>query len=71
MAIGNQEPVQECFPKYSLVGAARMKEDKVTDEGKKREMIMEIKVAMKEKKCSDGLDHPNHNTIIIVVVVVV
>ena len=48
-----------------------MKEDKVTEEGKKREMIMEITVAIKEKRSPDGLNYPYHNTIIIVVVVVV
>ena len=32
MAIGNGELVQECFPKHSRMGTARMKQDKETDE---------------------------------------
>ena len=42
MAIGNRELIQECFPKHSRMGTARMKEDNETDEeGKKRGVSME------------------------------
>ena len=37
MAIGNGELMQECLPKHSRMGTARIKLDKETDEeGKKR-----------------------------------
>ena len=37
MAVGNGELIQECFPKHSRMGTARMIYDKETDEeGKKR-----------------------------------
>ena len=42
MAIGNEELIQECFPKHSRKGTARMKQDKVTaEDGKKRDVSME------------------------------
>ena len=42
MAIGNGELMHEYFPKLSRMGTARMKQDKDTDESKKRGMSMEI-----------------------------
>ena len=36
MAIRNEELIQECFPKYSCMGTARIKQDKETDEDGKR-----------------------------------
>ena len=42
MAIGNEELMQECFPKHSRMGTARMKLDNETDEdGQKRGVSME------------------------------
>ena len=38
MAIGNGELIQECFPKHSRMGTARMKQD---EEGKKTGVSME------------------------------
>ena len=37
MAIGNVELVHKCFPKYTYMGTARMKEHKDTVEGEKSE----------------------------------
>ena len=36
MAIGNMEFMQECFPKHSSMGTARMDQDKETEVGKKQ-----------------------------------
>ena len=38
MAIGNEELVHECFPKYSRMGRAKMKYDKETDEEDEEEV---------------------------------
>ena len=49
-AIGNGEIMQECFPKHSRMGTARMKEDNETDEdGQKRDVSIE-KVKRARKK---------------------
>ena len=51
MAIGNIELMHKCFPKHLHMGRARMKEDKETKEGKKRDVSMEIsKVDTKQKE---------------------
>ena len=69
MAIGNRKNetlMHECFPKYSRMGTARMKEDKETDdEGKQRGVSMKrSKVNTKEiSPASPSL--PNQNTILI------
>ena len=42
MAIGNVELMHECFPKHKSMGT-RMKQDKETEEGKKRGVSMESK----------------------------
>ena len=66
MAIGNDELMHECFQKHWRVGTAKIKYDQVIEEGKKREMSMEIsKEDTKEKKSPDGLNYPNQNTKII------
>ena len=67
MTIGNWELMHECFPKHSRMGTAGMKQDKKTDEGgKKRGLNMEkSKAGTKNKRCPDGLSHPNRNTKII------
>ena len=58
--------MNECFPKHSGMGTARMKYDKVTDEqGKKRGVSMERSKAGTEKRSPDGLNYPNQNTILI------
>ena len=36
MAIGNVELMQECFPKHFRMGTAWMKEDKETEDKKRR-----------------------------------
>ena len=41
MAVGNGGLMQECFPKHSRMGTARMKYDKETEEGKKKDVSME------------------------------
>ena len=50
MAIGNGQLMQECFPKHSSRGTARIKLGKETEEkGKKRGMSIERSEAMKKK----------------------
>ena len=50
--------MQQCFPKHSGLGTARLKCDKETgDEGKKRGVSMEIKAA--KRRSPDGLSLPN------------
>ena len=67
MAIGNGELMQECFPKHSRMGAARMKYDK-DEEAQKRGVSMEIsKVGTKERSPA-GLSLPNQNTILIYII---
>ena len=41
MVVGIGELMQECFPKHSRIGTARIKYDKETEEGKKKDMSME------------------------------
>ena len=66
MAIGNGELMQECFPKHSRMGKARMKYDNEIDEdAQKRGVSMEKSTAGTNKRSPDGLSHPNENTIII------
>ena len=65
MAIGNGELMQECFPKHSHMGTARMKSDKETDEEGKKGVSMERSKASTKERSPDGLSHPNQNTIII------
>ena len=51
MSIGNGEFMQECFPKHSCMGTARMKYDNETDEeGKKRGVSMEKSKAGTKKE---------------------
>ena len=52
MAIVNVELMQECLPKHSRMGTARMKYDTETnEEGKKRGVSMErSKAGMKQKE---------------------
>ena len=66
MAIGAEELIHECIPKHSRIGREIIKEDKVIEEGTKRDVSMErSKEGTKEKKNPDGLNYPNQNTIII------
>ena len=52
MAIRN-ELMNECFPKHSRIGIARMKRDKETEESQKSGASMErSKAGMKEKEVS-------------------
>ena len=60
------ELMHKCFLTHSHLGTARMKQDKETEEGKKREVRMKIsKAGMKKKKNHNGLSLPNQDTIII------
>ena len=61
MAIGNGELLQECFPKHSRMGTARMKLD---EDGQKRGVSMEKNTASTNKRSLDGLSLPNQNKII-------
>ena len=64
MAIGHGELMQECFPKHSRMGTARIKQGKETDEeGKKSGVSMERRKAGTNKRNPDDLSHPNKNTI--------
>ena len=66
MVIENEELMQECFPKHSRMGTARMKQEKVTEqEGKKREVSMERSKEAQKKK--EVLNYHNQNTIIIII----
>ena len=68
MAIGNGKLVQECFPKHSRIGTARIKQDKETDEESKKSVVsMERSKAARKKVRPDGLSQPNQNTIINVI----
>ena len=56
MDIGHGELMHESFPKHSLMGTTRMKEDEETDEeGKKRGVSMEKSKAGTKKRKPDGL----------------
>ena len=69
VALGNGELMQECFPKHSRMGTARMKHDNETDEdGQKRGVSMEKSTAGTNKRSPDGLSHPNRNIIIIKII---
>ena len=58
------ELMQECFPKLSRMGTARMKKDNETDEDtRKRGLSTEKTTAGTNKRSPDGLSHPNQNTI--------
>ena len=50
MAIGNEELMQEYFPKHSRMGTARTKWDKEAEECKKRGASMGIRKADTKKK---------------------
>ena len=50
MAVGNGELMQECFPKHTRMGTARMKYNKEAEEGKKKDMSMERSKAAQIKK---------------------
>ena len=50
MATRNEVLMHECFPKHSGMWTARMKCDKVTEEGKKREVSLERSKADRKKK---------------------
>ena len=67
MAVGNEELMNERFPKHSRIGTAKMKYDKETEEeGKRRGVSMErSKAGSKEKRSPEGLNYYNQNTIII------
>ena len=66
MAIGNGELMQECFPKHSRMGTARLKYDNGTDEDdKKRGLSYKKKVQRAQTKSPDSLLLPNQNTILI------
>ena len=71
MAKGNEKLMDESFPKHSTMGTARMKEDKETEEGKKRGVSMERrKEGMTEKKVpmanhyQSKYNNNKHNSII-------
>ena len=49
MVIGNGELMQECFPKHSRMGTARMKEDNETDEADKKRGVSMEKVKRHER----------------------
>ena len=66
VAVGNGELVQECFPKHSRMGTARMKQDNETDEDtQKGGVSMEKSKSGTNKRSPDGLSHLNRNTIIV------
>ena len=51
---GNGELEHKCFTKHSLMGTARMEQDRVTDEeGKKRGLSMERSIADKSERTPD------------------
>ena len=59
MAIRNVELMQECFPKHSHMGTAKMKYDKETEEEVRREerVWKEVKRSRKKKKSPKGVNH--------------